>query len=195
MSRNEGNVPQDDDATRKQDAEALLSRMESLFPEIPAVTATDLNNLHEQHTQGDISLLLIDVREAEEQATSTLRDALPPAAAEEKLATMDEHRAHVVCFCTVGARSGAYARKLQHRFAGAHVLNYSVLRHVWAGGELVAHQGDSATCSRVHVFSSSYRHLVPGTVQPVQFPTHVAIWRALRAAPDLIGALLTSPAR
>jgi rhodanese-related sulfurtransferase len=132
--------PKTDDAKRRR-LESMYQSSRRHFPEVPEVTVEELRALQREN-----NIVLVDVRAAEEQQVSMIPGAV---AAQQFEASQDEYKdATVVTYCTIGHRSGLYAKNLQAR--GWKVLNLkgAVLAWTHAGGELENTEGQTR---RVHV--------------------------------------------
>ncbi len=184
-----------DEVERRGAAERMLTRVNGWFPSVGVATLEQV-----ERWRGEGRLLLVDVREDEEMMASTIEGSVNQRQATERLdcvakkqnsdrpgGSVQERAAElrneqecttlpveVVCFCTVGFRSGVYAQQLCKRYGGAgvRVHNYSVLSHVWGGGALSG--------ASVHVYSGRYGKLFPGKLGQERFGTVSACWRALR---------------
>lgn len=98
------------------------------------------------------SFVVVDVRSEVEVNVSVIPGAITKAQFEK---TRDQFTGRtVIPYCTVGGRSGAYAKKLAKE--GVKVRNYqgSILKWVGAGMPLVTLKGDPT--NRVHTYSDRY---------------------------------------
>lgn len=127
---------------------ALIGRMveqiRADYPDVPTISAPSL-----MQALPSADVLLVDVRSEAERAVSTLPGAIT---AEEFEARMDEYGQSgrtLVAYCTIGARSSAYARTMRRRGIDMINLEGSVLAWTHAGGTLTA--GNVPT-KRLHVF-------------------------------------------
>lgn len=137
---------------------ALIGRMVELikadYPDVPTISAPSL-----RQALPSADVLLVDVRSEAEQAVSTLPGAIT---AEEFEARMDEYRRSgrtLVAYCTIGARSSAYVRRMRQRGIDMINLEGSVLAWTHAGGMLAA--GDLPT-KRLHVFGRRWNLAADG---------------------------------
>ena len=97
--------------------------------------------------------VVVDVRSAAEVNVSIIPGAITKAAYESDRA---KYRGKLVIpYCTVGGRSGAYAKKLAGD--GVEVMNYkgSILKWIDAGLPLVTVDGKPT--NRVHTYSDRYK--------------------------------------
>lgn len=144
--------------------------------------------------------LVIDVRESEEFATGTLPNAVTLRQATEFLKNQERIRPNsndndaellpdVLCFCTIGLRSGVHALRLKQAGLAGNIWNYSIMTHLWAGGTLVR-PDRTRWDNRVHVFSKNYQSVMPEGVVAVAFPVLVAIIRFARQIPVFVLAFL-----
>lgn len=108
-------------------------------------------------------VVLIDVREAEEQAVSTLPGALkttPRAIAELDVGLLTDAR--VVTYCTVGYRSGFAAVELERRLnRPVYNLDGGIIEWFNRGGTVVAPSGEPA--GRIHPYSDEWAKFVHPT--------------------------------
>jgi rhodanese-related sulfurtransferase len=94
----------------------------------------------------------VDVRESSEQQVSMLPGAIP---VEEFERTLEKYRDRIiVTYCTVGYRSGVYARKLREQGLDAFNLRGSILLWLHSGRQVV--DGDGRSTRRVHVYGSEW---------------------------------------
>ena len=122
------------------------------FRDVPDVTATDLRSLLEN---GEV--LVVDVRDANERAVSTIPGAITVEEFERD--HNDGRDVSVVTYCTIGYRSGLFADRLRQR--GVTVLNLSggILAWSHADGQLVTPAGEPT--KRVHVYGRRWNLLPP----------------------------------
>lgn len=144
--------------------------------------------------------LIVDVREEEEIAVGTLPNAVTLRKARELVQqreqascstgnTHSKSTQDVLCFCTVGFRSGIHALRLARHVSVRNVWNYSVMTHLWGGGVLVPPDG-SQWDNRVHVYIKKYQGMMPAKFESVYFHALTAIMRAAKHIPALVLAFL-----
>lgn len=131
------------DEAKRQQIDAIYKRSRQSFPDVPELSAVELKD---RQAAGDI--VLVDVRAAEEQAVSMIPGAITSGQFEQNQA--DYAGKPVAVYCTVGHRSGLYAKQLQAQ--GWNVFNIpgAILSWTHAGGELVNTDGPT---HKVHVCS------------------------------------------
>jgi len=130
------------DEAKLKKIDSMYVRSKAQFPEVPEITAEELRQKMKSE-----DLVIVDVRGPEEQAVSMIEGAIPSMDFERK---MEEYEgAPVVCYCTMGHRSGLYAQHLQRLGWDATNLKGSILSWTHAGGELVDSEGPTR---RVHVW-------------------------------------------
>jgi rhodanese-related sulfurtransferase len=165
----EGKASTTDDAftPRRATAAALLAHHTAAFStpaDAPLIGGAELSELR----RGEAThVVLIDVREAEEQALSQLPGAISKADFEELCTASQQWREtkdHVpivlVPYCTIGYRSGLYARSLKARFPDSEVRNSEgVVMWTHDVGKLVR---DGAPVSEVHVFGARWDYCAAG---------------------------------
>jgi len=130
------------DEAKQKKIDSMYSRSKAQFPEVTEITAEDLR---EKLKSEDV--VIIDVRGPEEQAVSMIEGAVPSMEFERNM--KDYEGSPVVCYCTMGHRSGLYAQHLQRLGWEAINLKGSILSWTHAGGELVDADGPT---QRVHVW-------------------------------------------
>jgi rhodanese-related sulfurtransferase len=131
-----------DEAKRKK-IESFYDRSRRQFPEVPEISAEEL-----RERLGSEELVIVDVRAPEEQEVSMIEGAIPSREFEQNMSEYEGSA--VVCYCTIGHRSGLYAQHLQRLGWDAHNLKGAILSWTHAGGELVNADGPTR---KVHVWS------------------------------------------
>jgi sodium/bile acid cotransporter 7 len=130
-----------DDEAKRARIDRLYRRYRWLLHGVPELTVAELEVLQRQR-----KVLLVDVREPRERRVSTL----PGAISREELEArrVEAGDAVLVAYCTIGLRSGRYARRLRARGYEAYNLRGSILAWTHAGGELAS---EGRPTRRVHV--------------------------------------------
>lgn len=119
------------------------------FASVPEVGVDELDALDEP--------VFVDVRSDEERAVSMLPGAIDKEAFE---ANREDYRNRpVVTYCTIGARSGLYAKKLQKDGYDVYNLRGSVLSWSHAGRTL---EHDGQPTRRVHTYGHRWALLPEG---------------------------------
>jgi rhodanese-related sulfurtransferase len=122
------------------------------FPNVPGITAEELMKV-----QPEENLVLVDVREPEEQQVSMIPGAI---SAKEFEAARENYRdSQIVVYCTIGARSGRYAAELIEDGFDARNLEGSILSWTHAGGSLV---GPTGPTKEVHVYGPTWNLAADG---------------------------------
>ena len=133
----------DTEAGRRAILERTVAAIRADHPDVATTTAAALR---EALPTGDF--IVVDVRTDGERAVSTLPGAITAKDFESRLEELTAEGRAVVAYCTVGARSSSYARRMAER--GVEVLNLEggVLAWTHAGGDFV---GSAGPTRRVHV--------------------------------------------
>lgn len=141
------------DAERQQQIDEMYDGYAVAFQGVPSISASDLKRRLETGEE----VVLVDVRPLEERRVAIL----PGAIASESLQDARDRQKTVVVYCTIGARSGAYAKELQKR-GYAEVLNLegSLLSWTHVGGELVDLEGNPT--KQVHVYGKKWNLVAEG---------------------------------
>lgn len=122
------------------------------FPNVPGMTAAELMSV-----PPDENIVLVDVREPEEQQVSMIPSAI---SAKEFEAARERYRdSQIVVYCTIGARSGHYAAALIADGFAARNLEGSILSWTHAGGSLI---GPTGPTKDVHVYGATWNLAADG---------------------------------
>lgn len=182
------------DIERRKHADSLKEKVSKFISDVPYLSFEKFSQLRNESASTGRKLLIIDVREQEEIATSIIADAVPVSDAQQMLKEIENASnstpVDIVCYCTVGLRSGMYARRLQ--LDESNVYNYSIMEHLWGGANLVHPQG-LAWDGNVHIFSARHHEIVPSRCSTVAFGTFTALIKSLLYIPSLLSALSTKP--
>lgn len=124
----------------------------------PALKADSLRALLD-----DTNLVLIDVRQPDEQAVSMIPHALTPAEFAGKFRKGIPKAKRLVVYCTIGYRSGKYAMELARQGITAENLEGGLLAWTHAGGPLEVRNaaGLATPTRRVHIYSSGWNFVHP----------------------------------
>lgn len=138
-------MPTPSDESKCQQIAAMYERSRQSFPEVAEITAEQL--VHDLKERDDV--VLVDVRTPEEQVVSMIEGAITAGEFEQN---QQAHEAStVVVYCTVGHRSGLYAKDLVARGrSNVYNLKGAILSWTHAGGSLVNIQGPT---TKLHVHS------------------------------------------
>ena len=129
------------DADKLQRIEQLYARSRLLFPEVAELTVQELDRLREHD-----EVVLVDVRSPKEQAISVIPGSVT---ADEVTGNPAAYAARtLVAYCTIGHRSGLFAKKLQAEGLRIYNLKGAILAWTHAGGDL---ESDGRPTRRVHV--------------------------------------------
>lgn len=111
----------------------------------------------------DTNLVLIDVRQPEEQAVSMIPHAITTADFAARFRKGIPKAKRLVVYCTIGYRSGKYAMTLAAQGIIAENLEGGLLAWSHAGGPLEVRNaaGLATPTRRVHIYSSGWNFLHP----------------------------------
>lgn len=180
------------DEERRERALQTKRKVTRLVPDIPFMTHDDFRNFLQSEEPNQV---IIDCREPEERKVSTIPSALSISDAEHKIQELQRQvgdagseRLNVVCYCTIGLRSGFHARTMVA--PGRSVHNYSIIEHIWGGGDLV--DKDNQPCDdEVHVFHSIYKQDIPERCKPETFSHLKALWVTLPLGPAIASSFFS----
>ena len=138
---------------------AVLRLVEALKADYPDVPTISPESLRRALPSADI--VLVDVRTDAERAVSTLPGAITAEDFEDRLDELGRSGRTLVAYCTIGARSSAYARSMRERGVDMMNLEGSVLAWTHAGGMLT--DGGVPT-RRLHVYGRRWDLAADGYV-------------------------------
>ena len=144
------------DEQKWQRIEELYAEYRASFPDTAEMTVAEL--LVEREAD---KVVLVDVREPTEQEVSMIPGAIPVRQFEEEGKWREAKQ--IVVYCTIGYRSGLYARKLQEQGRRAVNLKSGILAWVHAGQMIVDRNGRT---TRLHVHDRKW-NLAPRGLRAV----------------------------
>jgi rhodanese-related sulfurtransferase len=145
-----------DDAQRLQMIEDMYARSRGSFRGIAEVDVDQMLRM-----QAEDDAVLVDVRTAAEQVVSMIPGAITSEDFEANRAEYQNRP--VVCYCTIGHRSGLYTQRLQAEGFDAHNLKGAILAYTHSGQDLQSEQGPTRA---VHVYSRQGRKMVAEGYEP-----------------------------
>ncbi len=146
------------EAQRKRALDAQLVAAGWVTPDVPSWTAEELR----ETLRSSAPPVVVDVREPNERAVSTLPGAISVEAYEAAHDALAGRM--VVAYCTVGVRSGKWVADARRRGVDAHNLDGGVLAWSWVGG---AFELNGERTPHVHVWSKPWSLLAEG---------YIAVW-------------------
>jgi rhodanese-related sulfurtransferase len=143
-----------DDAAALARVHNMYGASRTIFPSVDGISATELK----LRGVSDPSLVLVDVRPAEERSISVIPGSISIHDFENH---PEQYRQRtVVTYCTIGARSGRYALGLQRDGWDVKNLEGSLLAWTHIDGELVDSSGQPT--KRVHVYGRRWNLVAQG---------------------------------
>ncbi|KAF5826992.1 Rhodanese-like domain-containing protein [Dunaliella salina] len=163
-------------AAKVQQIKEMYSKNKASFPDVPDMSCEEVASVALQ--ANNKPLIIIDTRTQEEQQVSMLPG--PVLTQEEFEQKQEEFKQHeVVCYCTIGMRSGLLAKRLREQGFSAYNLEGSILG--WTHHNYPLLEKDRRTKTRrVHVFGKQWALQAEG-YESVAFPVPL-----LRAAYDFV---------
>ena len=112
---------------------------------------------------GDTNLVLLDIRQPDEQVVSMIPHALTTREFAERFRRGIPKGKRIVVYCTIGYRSGKYAMELAGQGITAENLEGGLLAWSHIGGPLEVRNPSGLTTPtrRVHIYSSGWNFLHP----------------------------------
>ena len=134
-----------------RDRARIVHLYESYVQEFPQVTGIKARELRHLLQQGE-EIILVDVRSPIEMAVSMLPGAITKEEFEQNITQYQNKM--IVAYCTIGYRSGKYARTKQ--LQGIKVVNFEGSLLAWSHvqGKLVNSLGET---HQVHVFNRQWQ--------------------------------------
>ena len=120
----------------------LYRKYKRSFPDVPDVSVEELIALKEGK-----NVVLVDERKRKEQVVSMLPGAITSREFEDNIERYKDKT--IVVYCTIGNRSGHYARGLIEKGLIVYNLRGSILAWIHAGQKLVS---DGKETRQVHVY-------------------------------------------
>lgn len=140
------------DAVKRRLIDSRYASFKQAFSDVRDVSVDELIELGERQP-----IVILDVRPEEEREVSMIPGAVSQDRFEEH---RDQYRDKlVVTYCTIGARSGRYAAKLQGDGFDVVNLRGSILAWAHEGRPLVDKNGPT---NRVHVYNADWNLLPAG---------------------------------
>jgi rhodanese-related sulfurtransferase len=160
-------------ATQPHLTSAQFGRLLGGGPVIDTIETRQLNDMLTQKRKSDQAdsttdgegtqddFVLVDVRSDAEVNVSVIPGAITKSQFEKNPQLYQDKT--VIVYCTVGGRSGAYAKQLAEK--GVKVKNYQGSILEWVKAELPVETLDGKPTNRVHTYSDRYR--IPSKYQQV----------------------------
>lgn len=146
-----------DNLSNFEKIERMATEYQREFPEVPEITASML-----KRKLDDSKVVLVDVRSEKELKVSMIPGSVTRKYFEAHLAKYKSST--IVPYCTIGLRSGKYAKELLSKGIKAYNLRGGILSWVNSGGKLST--PDSRPTNKVHVYGRKW-NLVPDGIESV----------------------------
>ena len=126
-------------------------------------TVKDISPQRAMELMGIRQVVFVDTRKAAEMTISILPNALTK---EEFLQDSQKHKnLTVIAYCTIGYRSGLFAREMETKGITVYNLAGGIVAWVLEGGRVFDASGETR---RVHVYGKKWNYL-PAGYKPVMF--------------------------
>lgn len=120
--------------------------VKSEFANLPDISSQALLNLSDDQRG---SYIVVDARSPVEREVSMIEGSIDQAQFESNIDVYQNKK--IIVYCTIGYRSGFYAKELRQRGLDAYNLREGILGWTQAGGQLVNTEGQETP--KVHVYS------------------------------------------
>lgn len=138
---------------KRAQIDQIYQKASASFPGVAEIEAGELK----RRMEAGESFVLVDVREPTEQAVSMIPGALTVAQFEVQA---DQHKdATIVCYCTIGGRSGRMTQDLCARGFDAYNMPGAVLSWSHEGGQFADAEGATR---RIHTYSAKFALVAEG---------------------------------
>lgn len=134
-------------AEKQARIESMYQEYRKAFPEVPEMQPEMLAG-----EAAPARVLIVDTRTPDEQAVSMIPGAITQAEFEARKESCRDRP--IVAYCTIGARSGAYAQELMRAGFQVYNLKGSILGWTQAGLPLADPAGHAT--KRVHVYGKEW---------------------------------------
>ncbi|MGK7935043.1 MAG: rhodanese-like domain-containing protein [Xenococcaceae cyanobacterium] len=131
---------------KQERIETLYGQYARKFPGVKELSAQEVQQLQQQE-----KVILVDVRTRNEMKVSMIMGAISQ---EEFELDRKKYRNYtIIPYCTIGSRSGIYAKKLQEQDFRVFNFKGSILSWSHAGGKLVNNKGIT---NRIHIYGKKW---------------------------------------
>lgn len=120
--------------------------VKSEFPNLPDIPSQTMLNLSGDQRN---NYIVVDVRLPKEREISIIEGSIDHTQFESNIDVYQKKK--IIVYCTIGYRSGFYAKELRQRGMNAYNLREGILGWIQAGGLLV--NTDGQITPEVHVYS------------------------------------------
>lgn len=143
--------------SKKELADKAFKASAKVFSTIPIMSIDEMKAIRNKE-----NYILVDVRSEKEYSVSMIPGAITKAEFEKKSSDYVDFK--IITYCTVGYRSGSYAKELKKRGFDTYNLEGSILGWVHNKGKLIGAEGKPT--KKIHVFGSSW-NFVPDDYEGV----------------------------
>jgi rhodanese-related sulfurtransferase len=140
---------------KKARIEEMYAGYNDEFPDIEAVTPAEIADAYKKN-----EIIIVDVREPNEQAISMIPGALTKIEFEEKRAAGTLEDKPIYMHCTIGYRSGKYTQSLNEQGVKAKNIKGSLL--LWTHEGLPLETPDGTPTKTVNVYGEKWNLLADG---------------------------------
>ena len=151
-----GNTSSSTDAEKDARWRAMYSGCVSYFPAVRGASVAELLALQRAaRDEGGPRVVLVDCRSASEQRVSVIPGAITQGALQANM----EQPLVVVCYCTIGFRSGLHAKALQQEHGGDDALDVRNLEGsllAWAHAQQDLEDADGQSTRKLHVYGKRW---------------------------------------
>ena len=163
-----GNTSSSTDAEKDARWRAMYSGCVSYFPAVRGASVAELLALQRAaRDEGGPRVVLVDCRSASEQRVSVIPGAITQGALQASMAAAmpsgaaggGEQPLVVVCYCTIGFRSGLHAKALQQEHGGDDALDVRNLEGsllAWAHAQQDLEDADGQPTRKLHVYGKRW---------------------------------------
>lgn len=164
--------------SKRSEVQEKYMTVSHAFPKVAGIDAPTLKRWLDDPVTAR-HLLLVDVRTPEEWGVSVLPGNTLPV--QELELDLEKYRGStIVTYCTIGARSGQYADKLQSRGFTVYNLEGSIAAWTQEGYALVCGSDRQTPSTRVHMWSDAWAAYAGTGYQVVTFKA--PLWSTAVAA-------------
>lgn len=140
--------------TTAEQVQQMYLKYKKKFSDVPEMQITHYKKLKKTSQP----YVFIDVREPKEILTSKIKGTITKKQFEASQQNFKKHK--IIVYCTIGYRSGKYARELKSKGFDAYNLEGSLLGWVHSGNPVVGPDGKAT--KTVHVYGKTWNLLPAG---------------------------------
>ena len=140
------------DSDKKRIVNQMFVDYSKEFPSVKTITSKKA-----MENAGSEALIFVDVRHEREMEVSVIPGSITKAEFLSQKGSYSDKT--IIVYCTIGYRSGLFAREMQKQGIDTYNLNGGILSWVLEGGQV---RNKTGTVKQVHVYGEKWRYVPEG---------------------------------